>query len=338
MAQFQQFTLLTDPNEYHNKYQMLNLQCVTCGSVQAKSLKTLVETPKCFVCHPKESKGQLELYEFVKSLAPDAVLSDRSMLPNNAELDVYVPSCKLGIEYDGLYWHSVTCQSNVDRAQKKMSACNKLGIRLFVVYEDEWRDKRHIVEAMVRHRLSAPATVYDARKLTVSQLTTQQARNFLNVNHLDGYTPSTAKFGLIDSTAGTVAALTLRRPIHGKYQGTLEVARCCSLVGASVRGWLGKLTKHASTWASTERGVKQLMTYVDGRVGQGVGYTSAGWQLVNATTYPRFWWTDYVDRYDRFKFRADKSRNMTEQQVADEAGVVRIYGCPNSLFFYWCTT
>jgi len=49
------------------------------------------------------SKGQLEIYEFVKSILPEGetvLLNDRTELP--MELDVYVPSLGLAIEYNGL--------------------------------------------------------------------------------------------------------------------------------------------------------------------------------------------------------------------------------------------
>ena len=77
--------------------------------------------------------------------------------------------------------------------------------------------------------------------------------------------------------------------------------------------------------------VSSLMTYVDSRVGIGDGYLRAGWKFEKTTSASRFWWTDFHHRYDRFKYKADKSRCMTQQQIADEAGVVPIYGCTNSI-------
>lgn len=81
-----------------------------------------------------------------------------------------------------------------------------------------------------------------------------------------------------------------------------------------------------------------MMTYVDSRVGSGVGYKLAGWSPDGTTGSPRFWWTDMVDRYNRFKYKADASRNMTQQDIANEAGVSQIFGCLNSRWVINCTS
>lgn len=60
------FELLTSYENYDNKYTRLKFKCLTCGSIQEKTLSMLESTPICFNCHPKDSKGQLEIYEFVK--------------------------------------------------------------------------------------------------------------------------------------------------------------------------------------------------------------------------------------------------------------------------------
>jgi hypothetical protein len=324
-------TLLTDLTTYRNKYQRLSLQCTECSSLQDKSLMMLLATPKCFACHPKESVGQLELYDFVRSLAPDAVLSDRGSLPNNLEVDVLVPSHKLAIEYDGLWWHGAERQDDFHRSQRKMQACTDAGLRFMVVYEDEWRDKRSLVQDMIRHRLRMHLQTLDARKLKVVQVNSKHARAFLDANHLDGHTPAHVTCGLVDVNGALVAVASLRRPFHRSHGNVFELARACTLVGTTIRGWLGKLT-HALCDHARKAGKDALITYVDNRVGTGSGYLASGWELVKANTGPRFWWTDYVSRIDRFAYRADKGRGMSQQEVADEAGVVQIFGCSNSLW------
>jgi len=332
-AHADKFTAVSDLSEYTTRrVARLKFRCTVCGTEQSKSLAMLEECPVCFTCHPKESKGQLEVYDFVKALSPDAVLSDRTVIAP-LELDVFVPSHKLGIEYNGLYFHSAECLTDPNYHQRKLEACLTAGINLFSVYEDEWRDRRPIIEAMIRHRLLSPTVTYHARKLSVVELPTAQARAFFDANNLEGYARSSVTLGLVDTKDGVVAAMALRRPFHRGHASSYEVSRCCAKLGTSVRGWLGKLTTRAAGWAA-ERGSVQLMTYVDARVGRGTGYEAAGWQLVKASTGIRFWWTDFDHRYNRFKFKADKARGMTQAQVADEAGVVQIFGCTNSSWRY----
>lgn len=326
---FSQFSLVTPPESYRNKYQRLQLRCVTCGSLQEKTLSMLQSTPICFACHPKESKGQLEILEFVRSLGVEACSNDREILAPR-EIDIWVPTHKLGVEYNGLYWHSRLIISDLKYHQTKHAAARAAGINLLSIYEDEWRDRRAIVEGMIRHRLKKPVEVLDARKLAVKLLDPKVAVAFFEASHLEGATRATATFGLVDANDRVVAASSLRRPFHKRYSSSsLEVARSATLPGVAVRGWLGKLTPQLVAHAKSV-GVKSIMTYVDGRVGAGTGYGSSGWVLERVSTGPRFWWTDFTHRYNRFKYKADKSRGMTQAQVAEEAGVFEIYGCSNS--------
>jgi len=321
------FTLLSNLDEYvTRRVQRLRFQCVTCQREVTKSLAMLEETPVCFVCHPKESKGQLELFDFVKTLALDAVLSDRTIL-QGLELDVFVPSRRFGIEYDGLYYHSEEFASN-DRAAKKMRKADENNVAVLRIFEDEWRDKRLIVEAMIKHRLGLATHRIGARQCKLKELTSSERRVFMDACHLDGDVRSKAAWGLV-SDGQIIAALSVRRPFHKMHKNALEVARFCLKPGISAPGALARLAKHALQ-RSKEMGYDRLMTYVDRRVGKGEGYVAAGFKVVR-TTKPRFWWTDYKHRYDRFSVRADAKNGITQEQAAEAAGVVRVWGCPNVL-------
>jgi len=123
--------------------------------------------------------------------------------------------------------------------------------------------------------------------------------------------------------------MSLRKPFHAsKAILSLEVARSACLPGITIRGWIGRLTS-ASLKKAKSLGFQSIISYVDARIGDGKSYLSAGWQLDSAPKGARFWWTDYNKRYNRFKYRADKLRDLTQEEVAKEAGVVEIWGCGN---------
>jgi len=83
----------------------------------------------------------------------------------------------------------------------------------------------------------------------------------------------------------------------------------------------------ATSWAEKQKKLG-LVSYADLRHGSGESYIKAGFEE-HSHTDVRFWWSDKSKRFDRFKFKADRARNMTERNVAAEAGVVKIYGCRN---------
>lgn len=324
------FRLVSSIDDYRRRrVERMTFVCVNCGAEQQKSLAMLEESPICFSCKPRESKGQLEILEFITSLGIDAVSNDRSIIAP-MEIDVLVPSSRLAIEYDGLYWHSVAVMSDRRRADKKRIAVESSGHRFLGIYEDEWRDKRSIVEGMIRHRLGMSSEVFNARDLKIEQLNAHQSRDFFESSHLEGNARSSTVFGLLDG-AKVVAAMSLRRPFHASRTTHMEVARSACLPGVSVRGWIGRLTSRCLQHAK-DAGFRGLMTYVDSRVGSGVGYENGIWRPSTSSSSPRFWWTDFHNRFNRFKYRADSAAGLTQTDVATAAGVVEIWGCGNRAY------
>lgn len=63
-----------------------------------------------------ESKGQLELYEIIKDEYPDieVLKSQRGLLTEREglEIDIWIPQLRIGIEYNGDYWHDRNSYEN----------------------------------------------------------------------------------------------------------------------------------------------------------------------------------------------------------------------------------
>ncbi len=306
----------------------LKFLCKKCGAEQMKSLAMLEESPVCFSCSPKESRGQLEVYDFIKSLSSDAILSDRFLIAPR-EIDILVPSTNLAVEYNGLYWHSTANISDKNYHESKRKSVESMGHKFFMIFEDEWRDKRRIVESMLRHRLAMPGEILDARKLRVEELDGKTAEIFFEASHLEGHARCSSCFGLVDSSGRIVAAMSLRRPFHtSRATACVEVARSACLPGVIVRGWVGKLTATSLKKVKSE-GRMSLVSYVDARVGNGGSYLSSGWKLETNPKSPRFWWTDFHSRFNRFKYRADKAMGLSQADIATRENVVEIWGCGN---------
>ena len=142
-----------------DKNTVFKWKCCRCGNqflskfnYNFKCLKRVKDHVRCLICFPYEivniSAEEIELFKFVKSLAPDAIQSDRIII-SPYELDIYIPSKNLAIEFDGLYWHSDENKSN-DYHLEKTNTCLRKGIRLIHIFEDEWREKRPIVESRIK--------------------------------------------------------------------------------------------------------------------------------------------------------------------------------------------
>lgn len=329
-----EFTLLTPLEEYHSRQQQyLLFKCTTCGEEQPKTLQAFERGSRCYKCHPVgKSNWELQVYDFVKEIASDAVSGDKSVI-SPKEIDIYVPSKRLGIECHGLYWHSEAARSDDEFDKRKhlskFQLAQEKGVKLLQLFEDEWRDKRDICESMIRHRLGLDSVRCKTWSTKIVEMTTEEERNFFDRNHIAGYTPSKVSWSLVDRNGIRVAALSVRSPRHqSKYNNHIEVARFALEKDLNVPGGLSKLMAHASKWAKKE-GYSSIMTYVDRRIGGGAGYAASGFEKVSETDVD-YWYTDNELRYDRFKFRAQDGK--PEKLVAAQAKVHKIYGCGSIVF------
>lgn len=69
----------------------------------------------CPKCNPVWSVPELRVFTELKSLFP--TIQHRAML-NGCEIDIYIPEIRVGIEYDGVYWH----QDKLDKDTEKNEA------------------------------------------------------------------------------------------------------------------------------------------------------------------------------------------------------------------------
>lgn len=155
-----QFELLSDLNLYKNKYHKFTFKCKVCDSIMKKSLPALETTPVCFNCHPKESKGQLELFEYVSSIFDEEViLCDRKAI-HPKELDIFIPTKNIGIEFDGLLWHSDKfCSKQSSLA--KYDLCKKNTVNLVRIFEDEWNNNQQLVKDEIKRILGIEQQIID---------------------------------------------------------------------------------------------------------------------------------------------------------------------------------
>lgn len=318
-------------DEYVNDAsRVIEVKCKTCGTNFTSSLRQL-QYGRCWNCTPAGSATQGQIDQFVRSVVggQNVITNDRKTFAGKLELDIFVPSHGFAIEYNGLYWHSILFKSKIYHANKTQSCVDK-NIRLLHVFQDDWMNNRRIVESTIMHRLGKTPTKIGARKCTVVRLPRAERKKFFNENHLDGDVACRIAWGLKYNDQ-IVCAISLRQPVHKKYAGMLEIARSATKTFVSVPGGLSRLVRVAIGYAR-ENAMSNIITYVDTRLsGTNRSYEQAGFKYVSSTS-PRFWWTDFTNRYDRFKYRANKSLGLTEAQVAEQAGVVKIWGCSNLVY------
>ena len=87
----------------------------------------------------------------IHELIPEYLNPEYNYLFNgHKELDIYIPSLKMGIEFDGNYWHSEEIKGRYAQ-YNKTNAARKMGIDVFHIYEWEWDNyKNYIIDSLKR--------------------------------------------------------------------------------------------------------------------------------------------------------------------------------------------
>ena len=97
----------------------------------------------CPICKARLSTSFPEqaIYYYIKKLYPDAENRYKDVFDNKMELDIYIPSIHLGIEFDGAAWHN--SEEAHHREREKYILCQQNNIKLIRIKEhtnNEWKD------------------------------------------------------------------------------------------------------------------------------------------------------------------------------------------------------
>ncbi len=108
--------------------------CPKGHSYQATVLHRTSGT-NCPICNAgrQTSFAEQAFYFYIKKIHPDAINRYTEIFRNGMEVDIYIPSMKIAVEYDGVYWH----KNRSEREKEKYRMCKQNGIRLVRIRESE---------------------------------------------------------------------------------------------------------------------------------------------------------------------------------------------------------
>jgi len=288
--------------------------------------------PACSIGGP--SSPEIELSGFLSSLV-ETKLSDRTTIAP-LEIDCLVPSKKLGVEFNGLYYHSDKFRSE-DYHLNKLCLSNAAGYDLVQVFEDEWLGKPHIVKSTLKNKLGLSEVIVHARKTEVRVISHQESFTFLSENHLQGVANAEVRLGLYRcSELVMVATFSNTRKVLGALpENWFELVRLCAKVDTVVVGGFSKLLRHfIKTHAPS--GIK---TFCDRRYFNGKGYEAVGF-VKSHDSKPNYYYVKGGQRYSRYMFQKHKlaeklpvfDAGLTEKENMSANGYLRIYDCGNAVF------
>lgn len=277
--------------------------------------------PKCI-----SSQGEKDLRLFLTSLNLQHISNTRKIIPPY-ELDFYIPSTQVAIEFNGTYWHSEKFKTPTYHYDKWLAAKNA-GIQLIQVWEDDWNYNPGLMKRMLANKLgvSQEAKVY-ARNTRIKNLTTKETELFLNLNHIQGFVVGSYYVGLTSrDTAQILAVMVLKK------EGNLGDQKLSLLRYATAQPILGgfsKLLNHVEETYSP----KKIVTFSDNCVSHGNLYETNGF-IATKNLPPDYTYLIQGSRKHKFGYRLRKFREdpnllwkpgLTEKQLAELNSLLRIW-------------
>ena len=270
----------------------------------------------------KKSNEIHDITDCLKALSPQQ---------RNREIDVYIPSLNLGIEYNGLHWHSERLGKDKNYHLDKLNKCNEQGIKLIQIFEDEWINRREICESKLKQicGLNRNPKIF-ARKCKVVEITDKnEAYEFLDKNHVQGRTGFTIALGTYYNNE-LVGVMTFKKEKEGYW----DLNRFATDINHQCIGIGGKLFKHfIRNYPFIE-----IKSFADRRWTTDPKnnlYTKLGFEF-DSFVPPTYWY--YKDgeivRHHKFGFRKQILHkryglplDLKEGEMAERLGYVRIWDC-----------
>lgn len=276
------------------------------------------------------SSEEQEILNFLKnSGVEDIKLHDKTAI-TPLEIDLYIPSHKIGIEFHGLYWHGERKDKFQNYHLSKTQLANSKDIQLLQIFEHEWLHKKNAWKSLILSRLNKTQHKVFARKCIIVNLDSVTKNKFLNINHIQGEDKASHKYGLTYNDE-LVAVITFTQSRFNKnYQW--ECSRFCVKNNYSVVGGFSKLLKNFIREVNPEN----IISYCDKRYSIGNLYIKNDFEELSDSAPGYFYFKNMskkiLTRYQCQKHRLCKflekfDSNLTEWENMKNHGYDRIWDC-----------
>jgi hypothetical protein len=142
------------------------------------------------------SKSEHELFLYIQTFYADAIQSYKGAFGNNGyELDIFIPSLNLGIEFNGVYMHSDRVRDKGYHRAKHL-AFRDVGIRYIQIWEDDWLYRQDKIKRFLSNALGYNISRIGARKTTVAEISPEEFERFMIENHMQGSVKAKYRIGL----------------------------------------------------------------------------------------------------------------------------------------------
>lgn len=282
--------------------------------------------------HIKNTKLEIFVHKLLDEYGIEYEVNNRKILLGK-ELDIYIPSKKLAIECNGIYWHSLY---DSKYHYEKWKLCNEQGIQLLSIWEDWITNKPEIVRSIILSKLGIYKCSIGASKCKLKMVKSEDVRKFLNDNHIQGFCNSTYKYGLYYQ--GELVALMIfgkENNASSKKLSGWTLLRFCNKINTHVVGGAERLLTHFCK----DHPTGDIISFASHDISNGRLYEKLGFEYISEMQ-SCYWYVHNQShqRFHRSSFmkkelvRKGYDPSLTEEQIMIQTDYLRIYDSGQSKY------
>lgn len=281
----------------------------------------------CTICNKLDSVSssyESLIFDFInENYDGDIIQSYR----DKYEIDIFIPQFNLGIEINGLYWHSSKFKEK-NYHLNKTKYFEKKGIRIVHIWEDDIIFKCEIIKSILLNLIKKSKRIF-ARQCEIREINDSFiTKGFLEENHIQGFNNNIKKaIGLFYNNE--LVSLMCFNDLEGRKRikdNGFNINRFCNKLNTSVVGGASKLLK----FFIHKYNPKYIISYADYSFSKGDLYFNLGFNIDNIT-YPDYKYVVGSKRIHKSNFKKEKlgikNENISEREFTELNNIYRIYDC-----------
>lgn len=183
--------------------------------------------------------------------------------------DFVIPDHNLVIECNGLYWHSDAINKDRNYHKNKQLEYSNHQYKSLFFNEDEILNKSHIIDSIILNKIGISSRIF-ARKCNIRKVAKNEAKVFLDQNHLMGHGKGDTYGLYLNGNLMTIIQVSFNK-------GIIDISRFCHKINILVIGGFSKLL----TYIESVYKPNLIKTFIDKRYGCGNYLLNLDFELIN---------------------------------------------------------
>lgn len=276
--------------------------------------------------NPLSSSYELYLADFLSKYDIEYQQNVRNII--SKELDLYIPSKKIAIEFNGIFHHSDARKAN-NYHINKFKECQEKNIKLITIWEDQYLTKPDIVKSIILSKLNIYDKKIYARNCNIEVVDSKTANDFYFNNHIQGKCNASIHCALKYNNEIVSMMSFGKRSLGKNFNNDWELIRYCSKIYINIIGGASKLFKAFIK----EHQPKCIMSWSSNDISDGNMYKKLGFEYKNSSS--SYWYiSKTLKRYHRSNFSKSnlirkgiitENDNRSEKEITKDLGFIRIF-------------